>query len=175
MTFTLQKVTSREMTQEQWDQVVGLCSQVFHLDYSYYMNLCPQRVHVLGYVDGRLVSHALWLERRLRVGDGPWLQAAYVEGVVTQAPYRRQGFASAVMRRIQDEIRGYQLAGLSPAVPDWYAGLGWERWRGPLFIVKDGVLQATPDGLVMIHRTPCSPQIDLDASLTGEWRPFELW
>ena len=58
--------------QQQADGVIQLCSQVFQCDYSYYMNLPLDRVHVLGYIDGLLVSHALWLDRRLRIGSGPW-------------------------------------------------------------------------------------------------------
>ncbi len=52
------------------------------------MNLCPVRTHVLGYADGRLVAHALWLDRPLRVNWGPWLNTAYVEGVATHEDYR---------------------------------------------------------------------------------------
>jgi hypothetical protein len=53
--------------------------------------------------------------------------------------------------------------------------LGWVRWRGPLYIVKDGVVQATPDDEVVVYRTPRTGDLDLDEPLTGEWRPFELW
>ena len=69
------------LTSEQTDQIIALCSEVFRLDYAFYMNLDLPRVHVLGYAGERLVAHALWLTRRLRVGAGPWLEAAYVEGV----------------------------------------------------------------------------------------------
>jgi len=27
----------------------------------------------------------------------------------------------------------------------------------------------------MIYRTPRTGDIDVEASLTGEWRPFDLW
>jgi aminoglycoside 2'-N-acetyltransferase I len=175
MTLELRVVPSTEMTQTQYDAVVALCSEVFRLDYAFYMNLSLYRVHVLGYLGERLVAHALWLTRRLRIGDGPWLQAAYVEGVATHADFRGRGYGSAVMRRLQDAIGGFDLAALSPADPSWYERLGWERWQGPLFIVKDGEVQATPDECVLVCRTPRSGDLDLSASLTGEWRPFELW
>ena len=150
-------------------------SEVFRLDYAFYMNLDLPRVHVLGYAGERLVAHALWLTRRLRVGAGPWLEAAYVEGVATHADFRRQGYGSAVMRRLQDEIGGFDLGALSPSEPGWYEWLGWERWRGPLCIVKDGIAEVTPDECVLIYRTPRTGVLDLTAPLTGEWRPFELW
>ncbi len=176
MVFQLFTVPSPMMTPVQSDAVSALCSQVFQLDYSYYMDLCPDRVHVLGYADGRLVAHALWLDRPLRVGDGPWLRSAYVEGVATHADYRQRGYGSAVIRRLQAAISGYDLGALSPAVPEWYVKLGWERWQGPLWIEQDGALEATPDDeMVLIYRTPRTPQLDLAASLTAPWRPFELW
>ena len=163
------------LTSEQTDQIIALCSEVFRLDYAFYMNLDLPRVHVLGYAGERLVAHALWLTRRLRVGAGPWLDAAYVEGVATHADFRRQGYGSAVMRRLQDEISGFDLGALSPSEPGWYERLGWERWRGPLCIVKDGIAEVTPDECVLIYRTPRTGALDLTAPLTGEWRPFELW
>ncbi len=175
MTLELRVVSSTGMTQEQFDAVVALCSEVFNLDYAFYMNLDLYRVHVLGYVGDRLVAHALWLTRRLRVGTGPWLDAAYVEGVATHADFRGRGYGSAVMRRLQEEIGGFDLGALSPAEPGWYERLGWVRWQGPLFIVKDGDVQATPDECVVVHRTLRSADLDVSASLTGEWRPFELW
>jgi aminoglycoside 2'-N-acetyltransferase I len=61
-------------------------------------------------------------------------------------------------------------------VPEWYAKLGWERWRGPLWIEHDGALEATPDDeMVLIYRTPRTPVLDVTAALTAPWRPFELW
>ena len=163
MSFELVTVTSDEITQAQTDAVIALCSDVFQMDYSFYMNLGLYRVHVLGYDDGHLVSHALWLERPLRVGDGPWRNAAYIEGVATHADARRRGYGSAVMRRLQREIAGYDLGALSPSRPEWYERLGWERWLGPLFIEKDEETQATPDECVLIYRTPNTGALDLRA------------
>jgi aminoglycoside 2'-N-acetyltransferase I len=175
MSFELVTISSKSITQAQTAEVVALCSDVFRLDYSFYMNLGLDREHVLAYKDDLLVSHALWLERQLRIGDGPWLNAAYVEGVATHADYRGRGYGSAVMRRLQQEIAGYDLGALSPSRPEWYERLGWEQWQGPLFIEQDGALQATPAECVLIYRTPNTCMLDLSASLTAPWRAFELW
>lgn len=177
MAVQLLTVCSHVMTSTQSEDVIALCSDVFDLDYRYYMNLCLDRVHVLAYADDRLVGHALWLDRRIRIGGGPWQLAAYIEGVATHPDYRGRGVGSAVLRRIGQEIAGYAFGALSPAVPEWYARLGWVRWRGPLLIEKDGVVEATadPDELVMVYRTPHTGPLDLTAPLTGEWRPFEPW
>ncbi|MCL5999006.1 MAG: GNAT family N-acetyltransferase [Chloroflexi bacterium] len=177
MDFELITVSSSDMTQAQASEVIALCSDVFRLDYAYYMNLCPDRVHVLGYADRRLMSHALWLSRRLRAGAGPWLNAAYVEGVATHPDYRARGYGSALMRHLQQEISRFDLGALSPATArvDWYERLGWVRWQGPLFILKDGEILATPDDAVMVYRTPQSGTVDVSTALAGEWRPFEPW
>jgi aminoglycoside 2'-N-acetyltransferase I len=175
VTLALSTVPANELTRAQTAQIIELCSEVFRLDYTFYMNLDLPRVHVLGYAGERLVAHALWLTRRLQVGAGPWFEAAYVEGVATHADFRGQGYGSAVMRRLQEEISGFDLGALSPSRPGWYERLGWVRWLGPLIIVKDGAAEATPDDVVMLHRTPKTGDLDLTASLTGEWRPFELW
>jgi len=177
--YSLHTISSHELTRAQLAEVIALCSEVFHLDYAFYMDLCPDRVHVLGYADGYLAAHALWLDRRLWVGNarGLPLRGAYVEGMCTHADHRRRGYGSALMRRLQEEIvrAGYELAALSPARVDWYERLGWVRWRGPLFIERDGVLQATPDDCVLVYPTPRSEGIDVQQPLIAEWRPFELW
>jgi len=165
------------MAQAQREEVIALCSNIFDLDYRYLLDLCPDRVHVLGYVQGRLVSHALWLDRRMRVGGGPWQIAAYVEGVATHPDYEGRGYGSAVMRRLAQEIGRYAFGALSPAVPEWYERLGWVRWQGPLLIERDSVVEVTtdPEEMVLIYRTPRTGALDLTATLTGEWRPFEPW
>ncbi len=177
MAWQLLTVFSYAMTPAQIEDVITLCSDVFNLNYRYYMDLCADRVHVLVYADGRLVGHALWLDRRMRVGGGPWQRAAYIEGVATHPDYRGRGVGSAVMRRIAQGIVGYDFGALSPAVPEWYERLGWVRWQGPLLIEKDDVVEETtdPDELVMIYRTPRTGELDLTTTLTGEWRPFEQW
>ena len=114
------------------------------------MSLSLGRVHVLGYLDGLLVSHALWLDRRLRIGSGPWLNTAYVEGVATREDYRKHGFGSSVMQRLRCEIAGYDLGALSPSRPQWYERFGWIRWQGPLRIMKGGDMIETPDECVLV-------------------------
>jgi len=171
----IRTVPREALTEAETTQIIELCSEVFRLDYAFYMNLDLPRIHVLGYAGERLVAHALWLTRRLRVGAAPWLDAAYVEGVATHTDFRRQGYGSAVMRRLQQEISDFDLGALSPSEPGWYERLGWKRWQGPLFILKDEDVQHTPDECVLLYRTPRTGDLDLNASLTAEWRPFEHW
>lgn len=105
---------------------------MFKLDYGYYLDLCPDRVHVLGYSGEHLVSHALWLKSPFAGGRWPLAaRSAYVEGVATTTPQRGYGYGTAVMRRLQAGISSYDLGALSPALPEWYARLGWEASLWP--------------------------------------------
>jgi hypothetical protein len=40
--------------------------------------------------------------------------------------------------------------------------------------LKDETLQTTPEECALVYRMPRTPGLDLKASLTGEWWPFEL-
>jgi aminoglycoside 2'-N-acetyltransferase I len=175
MTLDIVTVPGTDLTPEQVAHVIELCSSAFGLDYGPLLESFVGRVHVLGYADRRLVAHALWLPRPLQAGAGPWLEVAYVEAVATHSDYRRRGYGTAVMRRLQQEIAGYDLGALSTGVPGWYERLGWMRWLGPLLVLKDGQFQSTPGECVMVYRTPRTGELDLRASLTARWRPFEVW
>ena len=78
---------------------------------------------------------------------------------------------------IVDADPRWQLAALSPAVPEFYERRGWEAWRGPLAIRHGASLEPTPaDELVMIRRLRTTPPgLVTTALLTAEWRPGELW
>jgi aminoglycoside 2'-N-acetyltransferase I len=98
-----------------------------------------------------------------------------VEAVATADAYRGRGYATAVMQRLGQEIIDFELGGLSPAEQGLYLRLGWELWRGPLFIRTAAELVPTPDEVVMVLRLPNTPSLDLDAALSAEWREGELW
>lgn len=140
-----------------------------------YLGSLADPIHVVALVERHLVSHALWITRWLAPGDIAPLETAYVELVGTWPHLQGRGYASAVMRRLAQEISRYPLGGLSPSRPDFYTRLGWELWRGPLFIRTQNGPVPEPD-TVMILRTAHTPPLDLDWPLSAEWRPgSELW
>jgi aminoglycoside 2'-N-acetyltransferase I len=155
--------------------VVAFCTRAYDEDLAALMATFRGSVHVLGRHGDRLVSHALGVTRWLQVGSSPPLRTAFIEMVATEPDCRRRGYARQVMQRIAAEIEDFDLAALSPFNVDWYARLGWERWRGPLFIRTDSGLMPTPDEEVMILRLPRTPPLDLDVPLSAEWREGELW
>lgn len=127
-------------------------------------------------IDGVLVGHALWVARWLQAGRGPLLRTAFVEAVATDPAYRGQGYATQTMRTLTARPSLiYDLAGLSTGSPGFYARLGWQSWRGPLFVRTEVGLLATPTDSVMILSLPHTPRLDLDGPLSAEWRVGELW
>lgn len=156
--------------------IISLCSHAFEEDYTPYFNSFDDSIHILGYLEGELVSHALWITRWLQINQGLLLRAAYVEGVATVEKYRGLGFATTLMERLAKEIVNFEIAALSPAETTLYARLGWEYWQGPLFHRKSGVLiPDPPDESVMILHLPQTPSLDLSLPISIEWREGEVW
>ncbi len=168
-------VKSENLSEHERAEILALCSRAYRINYEPFLKTFTDATHVIARQQGRLVSHALWVTRWLQPGPLPPLRTAFVEAVATEEEYRGQGLATAVMKKLSSAINDFELGGLSPAQYGLYTRLGWELWRGPLFIrTKDGLLP-TPDDEVMILRLPDTPVLDLDWSLSAEWRGGELW
>ncbi|HOU13876.1 MAG TPA: GNAT family N-acetyltransferase [Anaerolineae bacterium] len=156
--------------------IVALCSRAYEQDMEPLFATFANATHVLGFYNGILVSHALWVTRYLQVGAGLLLRTAYVEAVATDEAYRQRGFATAIMQHLAGAIQDFDLAALSPFSVAYYARLGWELWRGPLFVrTEDGLLPSPDDEEVMILRLPKTPILDVSQPLSAEWREGELW
>jgi aminoglycoside 2'-N-acetyltransferase I len=168
-------VESNSLSDAQQKQIIALCNRAYEEELEPLFETFSEPMHVLGYYDGALVSHAMWVTRWLQAGDGTPMRTAYVEMVATEPERLRRGYASALMRRLAGEIAEFELGGLCTGSPDFYAKLGWETWRGPLFIRAPGGPLLIPEEIVMILRTPRTPPLNLEAPLSAEWREGELW
>ena len=168
-------VPGGDLTPAEREAIIELCSRAFEEDYRPLLAQMQDPVHVLAYHGGALASHALWITRLLQQGDGPLLRCAYVEGMATEPAWQRRGLGSAVMRRLAAEIGGYDLGALCTGSPGYYARLGWELWRGPLYARTATGLEPCDEEGVMILRTRHTPPLDLDGPLSVEWRPLEVW
>jgi aminoglycoside 2'-N-acetyltransferase I len=134
-------------------------------------------VHFMLEAEGEIVSHAAVVERELHSGDHR-LVTGYVEAVATRPERRGRGHASAVMREVNEYIdRAFRLGALDTGLHDFYEGFGWRTWRGPTFVRAESGLLRTPDedGVVMVRLTPTSPDLDLSAPISCEWRPGDVW
>ena len=134
-------------------------------------------VHVVAERGGRIVAHGSVVDRDLRVAGRP-IAAGYVESVATEPSLQRTGLGTAVMREIGAIIgERYQAGFLGTGEHAFYERLGWVTWRGPLWVrTADGDLR-TPaeEAFVMVLRAASSPPLDLDAPLSCDWRPGDVW
>jgi aminoglycoside 2'-N-acetyltransferase I len=134
-------------------------------------------LHVVLEVDGRIVAHAAVVERELHL-DGRPLRVGYVEAVATEPASQGRGFGSQVMTVIDDWIRDrFELGALGTGRYAFYERLGWRRWAGPSAVRAADGLRATPDadGYIMVLPTPASPPLGLDAPISCDWRPGDVW
>ena len=134
-------------------------------------------LHVVLDLDGVIVSHASVVERELRVA-GHALRTGYVEAVATAPDYQGRGHGTRVMRAIGAVIEaGYELGALGTGEHGFYERLGWRIWQGPTSVRTAAGERRTPDedGGIMVLFTPTTPAIELDAPISCEWRPGDVW
>jgi aminoglycoside 2'-N-acetyltransferase I len=168
-------VPAPQLGQHDRNEIVALCSCVFETDYSLFLNDFVGATHVVGHLADEVVSHALWLPRRLLVEGQYIVESAYVEAVATWPRFEGRGFGSALMRRLQGEITDFDLGALSTGIPAWYERLGWRPWLGRKYVRRGQTLTETPDERVMVFEIAGKPLPDVSKSLTAEWRPNEAW
>lgn len=147
------------MTEDDWDHAVG-------------------GVHVLAEIEGRIVAHASVVERDIRL-DGRPFHTGYVEAVAVDPTLQRGGIGSAVMREVAAIVdEGFELGALATGTPEFYERLGWLLWRGPTSVRTATGERRTPDedGGILVRETPQTPTpLDLDGSISCEWRPGDVW
>lgn len=176
MALSIEVVESRSISQSTLVEIVELCTEAYEEDFTSAFDALGPGVHVVGRSEGHIVSHAMWVTRTLQPARRTPLRTAYVEAVATRRRFQRRGFASQILEHVAQEIRSYELGALSPSDAAFYARLGWELWRGPLFIRTAAGLDPTRDESVMILRLANTPaDLDLNEPLSAEWRAGELW
>lgn len=173
--ITFELIASENLSATQRQEILTLCSAAYEEDFSPYLELLNNPVHLLARQSNNLVSHAAWVTRWLQMNEGTILRTAYVEAVATAPEYQRRGIGSTVMQRVVTCLGDFDIAALSPSEIAFYQRLGWELWRGQLAVRTNGGLMTTPDEEVMIYRLPRTPQLALTELLTVEWREGELW
>jgi len=124
--------------------------------------------HFMAFDGEELAAHAVVTPRWLRYGDMR-LTTAYVDAVATLPTYEGQGYGTAVMRMLAQNVEEYEICCLETERPPFYERLGWELWRGPLGGLRGDEVSPTPEQQgIMILRTPRTPPLDLGAELLIE-------
>jgi aminoglycoside 2'-N-acetyltransferase I len=147
-----------DFTDEDWEHTVG-------------------GVHAIATDGDAVVAHASVVPRVLEVAGRP-LRTGYVEGVGTAVTHRRAGLGSRVMTEIGAVIRAeYEFGALGTGAYEFYAGLGWDRWRGPTFVRRgaETIRTAEDDDAIMVLRFGPSRDADLTAPLSCEARVGDDW
>jgi len=170
-------IPDKELTREEYAEILALTSQAFERDYTPFMEMFKNPMHVIGRYQGKIVSYVLWIARWTQIGTGPLLRTAAIEGMATDLSHRHRGFASQVMKRAMQEIQDYDIAALSTGINGFYGRLGWKLWEGPLYTRKGKELIAMPEeqGCVMVYSLSKTPPLDFTAPLSIEWRELEPW
>jgi aminoglycoside 2'-N-acetyltransferase I len=133
--------------------------------------------HALALEGAELVAHASVVERVLHVG-GRAFRTGYVEAVATEPARQGTGLGSLVMAPLGAVIRAEtELGALSTGAHAFYQRLGWERWRGPTYVRRDGtpVRTAEEDDGVMVLRHGPSQDLDLSAGIACDQRAGDDW
>jgi aminoglycoside 2'-N-acetyltransferase I len=156
-------------------EIHAVCRLAYDEDLDDLFEAYGPATHLVGHLDGRLVSHVMWVTRWLQPAGMTRLRTAYIEMVATHPAYSGRGYATRLMQAVPGRLGDFDLTALCPADTSLYQRLGWTFWRGPLFIRQDQGLLPTPEEKVMILTLPSTPDLDLDASLSAEWRPGEVW
>jgi aminoglycoside 2'-N-acetyltransferase I len=134
-------------------------------------------VHAIATDGGAVVAHASVVPRVLEVAGRP-LRTGYVEGVGTAVTHRHAGLGSRVMTEIGAMIRAeYELGALGTGAYEFYARLGWDRWRGPTYVRRgaETIRTAADDDAIMVLRFGPSRDADLTAPLSCEPRSGDDW
>lgn len=178
----IRTVSTDELTPERFDEINAVCEEAFRFPFAQVWDRVGEGIHVTADVDGRLVAHAMIVDRRVYIGPelDTALDAAYVENVATLPEAQRQGHATAVMeeaRRIIGEE--YEIGTLASRDQSFYRRLGWVPWEGPTFVrTPDGerIRTAGTDGEVMILRVRRTPSgIAVAEPIAIDWRAGEPW
>jgi aminoglycoside 2'-N-acetyltransferase I len=134
-------------------------------------------VHFVLDVREQIVGHAAVVERELHLDRQP-LRTGYVEAVAVAPERQGRGLGSRLMADVDALIEErFQLGALGTGRHHFYERLGWRTWRGPSFVRTGAGPSRTPDddGYILVLPTPTSPPLDLEASISCEWRLGDVW
>lgn len=134
-------------------------------------------LHFVLELDGKILAHASVVQRELHL-DGRPVRTGYVEAVATDPGQQGRGLGTRVMREVTSYVRErFELGALGTGSHHFYERLGWLAWRGPTLVRTEDGTQRTPgeDGYILVLPTPSSPELDLRAPMSCEWRPGDVW
>lgn len=180
--ISLRRLSTDELTRAEVDAIRALMTVAFGADEDERFT-DDDWEHSIGGVhfvlddDAEIVGHASVVEREIHVGGRP-LRTGYVEAVAMAPARRRSGLGTRLMVDVGLLIRDrFELGVLGTGSHHFYERLGWRTWAGPSFVRTAEGDRRTPDedGDILVLVTPTSPVLDLDAPISCDWRPGDVW
>lgn len=175
-------IAAQDLNKQQRQQIAELCFFAFDEDPWSQYTFMQTAVHLLGILDGNIVSHALWTDRIFTLKDGVIVKTAYIEYVTTNFNMRGKGLASKLLRYLIDVLTalGYELAALQPEDEAFYKKLGWISWWGDLYIKQDTSTYLTDDYEIMLYLLSTKligrlSHRSEENTICAEWREGEVW
>lgn len=173
---------TEELEPSQLVELTAVCEAAFGESFASAWERVGPGLHVMGELDGRVIAHAMIIDRRLYLGHEAdlALDVGYVEHVATLPEFQGQGHGAATMHRVGEIIgEEYVLGALATGRNGFYQRLGWATWGGPTSVrMPDGerLRSPTQDGHVMILRTPrTSTELAIDGPICIDWRTGDSW
>lgn len=136
----------------------------------------PDSLRVMAYRGERMIGHVVISTRWMQPEGCAVLRSAYMDEVAVIRAEQGKGVGKAMMQQVTTLIQDYEIGGLETSVPNFYATVGWELWRGSLAGRGAKGLIPTPQQRgIMILRLPKTPPLDLDGWLTIEEQTERIW
>lgn len=178
----IQTASTDQLSAARFAEIDAVCEAAFGFPFARVWERVGQGIHIMAEVDGRVVAHAMLVDRRIYVGAelDTALDGAYVENVATLPDEQGGGHATAVMKEASRIIgEEYEIGALGTRDQQFYSRLGWIVWDGPAYVrTPDGerLRTAGSDGEVMVLRTDRTPVgIALTEPIAVDWRAGEPW
>ncbi len=178
----VQTASTDQLSAERFAEIDALCESAFGFPFAQVWERVGQGIHVTAEVGGRIVAHAMLVDRRIYIGVelDTALDAAYIENVATHPEAQGRGHATAVMDEVGRIVREeYEIGALGTRDQGFYRRLGWSVWGGATHVrTPDGERLRTPgsDGEVMVLPTPRTPPgISFEEPIAIDWRPGQPW
>ncbi|ENW98974.1 hypothetical protein F900_03067 [Acinetobacter modestus] len=175
-------IAAQDLNEQARQQIAELCFTAFDEDPWSQYAFMQTAVHMVGILDDKIVSHALWTDRIFTLNDCICIKTAYVEYVTTNEIMRGKGLASQLLNYLINALTvfGYELAALQPENDAFYKKLGWTLWLGNLYINENTEMYLTDEHEIMLY--PLSLKLQdllLDCKdgdvICADWREGELW
>ncbi|EOR02384.1 MULTISPECIES: GNAT family N-acetyltransferase [Acinetobacter] len=178
-------IAAQDLDKLQRQQIAELCFTAFDEDPWGQYAFMQTASHLVGILDEKIVSHALWTDRVFTIHSNNQVKTAYVEYVTTDEMMRGKGLASQLLRYLIDALTtlGYELAALQPEDDAFYKKLGWISWLGDLYIKQNTSTYLTDEHEILLY--PLSVKLKellsqhntdtADDAICTDWREGELW